>query len=160
MVGVIPVPCAAVLIGINHREDVEGLGLGQISAIGNVERDNKFHGHNLALVAGALLVISHSVILVSAHGQVVTIVNPSQGSTGSHVLEGVDNLAVTHELNLFQIGGQGLSVALHCRSREVDGHLELLLGLYSSQVGRGSRCLQLIEVNHHIIHKELVHVSE
>ena len=64
MVSIIPIPCAAVLVGVNHREEVKGLGQGQISGIRHSERGNEFHGHDLALVTGAHLVIGHSIVLV------------------------------------------------------------------------------------------------
>ena len=111
MVSIIPIPCAAVLVGINHREDVEGFGLRQIGGIGHIKRGNEFHGHNLALVAGALLVIGNSIILVQTKSQVITVVYPSQRCAGCQVLEGVDQLVVAHEFNLFQIGSQGLAIA-------------------------------------------------
>ena len=117
MVSIIPIPCAAVLVGINHREDVEGLGLRQIGGIGHIKRGNEFHVHNLALVAGAFLVIGNSIILVQAQSQVITVVHPSQCCAGCHVLEGVDYLVVAHEFNLFQIGSQGLAIAFYHRSR-------------------------------------------
>ena len=129
VITIIPIPGCAIAIGIDYRKDIKSLVLGQIGGIGHIECHDDFHSNHLALVASALVVVGHHLVIVNPDCQVITIVNKAERSAGSHVLERVDYLAVTQELNLVQIGRQGLAIAFHSRSREIDCNLKLLLGL-------------------------------
>ena len=122
---VFPLPCVVIAVGINHLAALESIASREVNDIRNLCNVREISHDSIARHTLTLVVVSNHLIRIVADGQRLVLVNIAELAARSYILKGLDDVAITQNLNLCQVARQVLSLHILGRSLEADGGSQL-----------------------------------